>query len=86
METYRWVNLNTGKFYIGSSLYLSERFKQYFNINFLLKQGLTNNSKIYRSLLKHGYANFKLDILEYCGEDILREREQYYLDRLGPWV
>ena len=45
---------------------------------------MRNNSKIYRSLIKNGYSNFKLEILEYCEVDILLEREQYYLDRFNP--
>jgi excinuclease UvrABC nuclease subunit len=32
---YRWVNITTGKTYIGSSGNLSNRFRKYFNINFL---------------------------------------------------
>jgi group I intron endonuclease len=39
---------------------------------------------IYRALVKNGYSNFKLEILEYCEADILIEREQYYLDLLKP--
>lgn len=39
---------------------------------------------IYRSLIKNGYFNFKLEILEYCEIDIVIEREQYYLDRFKP--
>lgn len=39
---------------------------------------------IYRSLLKYGYSNFKLDIIEYCVPSIIIEREQYYLDKLKP--
>jgi group I intron endonuclease len=42
------------------------------------------NSMIYRSLIKNGYSNFKLEILEYCDVDIVLEREQYYLDCLNP--
>ncbi len=33
-------------------------------------------------LLKYGYHNFTLDILEYCSEDKLIEREQFYLNIL----
>jgi NUMOD1 domain len=39
---------------------------------------------IYRSLIKNGYSNFKLEILEYCNSGIVLEREQYYLDSLNP--
>jgi group I intron endonuclease len=44
----------------------------------------SRTSIIYSALLKHGYSNFSLDILEYCEVDILIEREQYYLDILKP--
>jgi hypothetical protein len=35
-------------------------------------------------LLKNGYSNFKLEILEYCKKEDLLIREQYYIDRLKP--
>ena len=41
-------------------------------------------SIIYSALLKYGYTNFSLDILEYCDKNVLIEREQYYLDNLNP--
>lgn len=81
---YRWVNLDTGKSYVGSSRNLSARFRQYFSINYLEREIKRNNSKIYRSLFKKGCSKFSLDILEYCEIDILIEREQYYLDTLKP--
>ena len=81
---YRWVNLDTGKSYVGSSRNLSARFRQYFSVNYLEREIKRNNSKIYRSLFKKGYSKFSLDILEYCEIDILIEREQYYLDTLKP--
>ena len=37
---------------------------------------------ISKALLKYGYTNFKLEILEYCDKDIVREREQHYFDLL----
>lgn len=39
---------------------------------------------INRALLKYGYANFSLEILEYCEPSKCTEREQYYLDLLKP--
>lgn len=39
---------------------------------------------IYLALLKHGYSNFQLEILEYCKKSELIKREQYYLDLLQP--
>jgi group I intron endonuclease len=39
---------------------------------------------IYRALLKHGYPNFSLSILEYCKPYKCLEREDYYLKLLNP--
>jgi len=44
----------------------------------------TRISIIYSALLKHGYSNFSVDILEYCEVGVLVKREQYYLDTLKP--
>jgi hypothetical protein len=58
-----------------------------------------NNMYIYRALFKHGYSNFKLEILDkkiyiyflikyiyfiYCDPSMLLERENYYLKLLKP--
>lgn len=79
---YRWTNVISGKSYVGSSLDLSIRFKNYFNISYLERELKTNNSLIYKALLKYGYSNFRLEILEYCDASIVVQREQYYLDNL----
>jgi len=73
-------NSINGKCYIGSSDNLNRRFREYFNINHLL-----NNKSMYicNSLIKHGYCNFSLTILEYCESDKCIEREKYYIDLLG---
>ena len=39
---------------------------------------------IARALLKYGYSNFKLEILEYCLPEDVIKREQYYMDILQP--
>lgn len=39
---------------------------------------------INKALLKYGYSNFKLEILEYCDPKELTRREQYYMDLLNP--
>jgi group I intron endonuclease len=49
------------------------------------KSELTRNYRpIHAALLKYGYVNFKLEILEYCKADKLVVREQYYLYYLNP--
>lgn len=81
---YRWVNIDSGYSYIGSSKNLSIRFRQYFNVKFLERESVRNNSRIYRSLLKNGYSKFKLEILEYCELNVLAEKEQFYMDNFKP--
>jgi len=39
---------------------------------------------INKALLKYGYSNFKLEILEYCDKSVNIEREQHYIDLLKP--
>lgn len=79
---YRWINLLTGKSYVGSSVNLRKRFYDYYNLSHLEKR--KNNSIIYSTLLKNGYSNFKLEILEYCDRLIVRKRENYYINLLKP--
>jgi hypothetical protein len=43
-----------------------------------------SNRPIDRALLKHGFSNFTLEILEYCDKNNVIEREQYYMDTLKP--
>lgn len=81
---YRWVNLLNGNSYVGSSVNLVRRLKEYYSIYYLENEGKKNNSRIYRAILKIGYSNFRIEILEYCDREILIEREQLYLDTLQP--
>ena len=77
---YRWTNLINSKTYIGSANDLTIRFWVYFSI-----KGLNSSSMIiYKAILKYGYANFKLEILEYCNPNDVLLREQYYLNLLKP--
>jgi len=53
-------------------------------VYFSKKRLADSNMAIYKAILKYGYANFKLEILEYCDKNILLVREQYYIDHLKP--
>ena len=80
---YCWTNLKSNKKYIGSSINLGSRLKDYFNYSFLI---LPKNKGmlIYKALLKHGYTSFRLEILEYCDKLNCIDREQYYIDFIKP--
>lgn len=81
---YRLNNLITGKSYVGSSISLNVRFRTYCSLAYLTKIVKRDSSAISNALLKYGYKNFSLDILEYCKSSILIEREQYYINLLKP--
>lgn len=62
---------------------MSIRFLNYFSKGYLEnpRQGKT---AINKALLKYGYANFQLDIIEYVSKEKAIEIEQYYMDLLNP--
>jgi group I intron endonuclease len=78
---YRWINIENGKFYIGSAVDLRDRFWCYYSLKYLERN---NNMIICKALLKHGYSNFNLENLEYCEASELLERENHYFELLGP--
>jgi len=79
---YRWVNVINNKSYVGSSINLGRRFKEYYNYSHISK--VKRNIPIHNALLKYSYSSFKLEILEYCEPSVLIKKEQYYLDSLKP--
>lgn len=78
---YKITNKLTNDIYIGQSLNLGNRFIRYFNLSYLNNR---NSLVINRALIKHGYSNFSITILEYCNISDLTIREQYYMDKLNP--
>lgn len=63
---------------------LNFRFNHYYSKGYLKKEMDKNNSTIYKALLKNGYSNFRLEIIEYCEPEKCIEREQYFIDLLNP--
>jgi len=61
---------------VGSSINLGIRFSIYYSKKAMLAKVKTRTSIIYSALLKHGYDNITLDILEYCEIDVLIKIEQ----------
>lgn len=81
---YRWVNKINGNTYIGSSVNLGRRFRVYYDFSYLSVRITKSKSRIYSAILKHGYSNFQLEILEYSTKENTINREQYYIDLLKP--
>ena len=75
------TNKLTNDIYIGQSKDISKRFKNYFNLSYIKSK---DSFIISRALLKYGYSNFSLTILEYCDKSNLIMKEQYYFNKLNP--
>ena len=80
---YIWTNLLSGKISVGSSGNLAIRLKNYLTYSHI-SDPKRSYSLIYKALVKYGYSNFKLEILEYVSEESCLAREQYYLDLFQP--
>ena len=78
---YMITNKLTNDIYIGQSIDISNRFKHYFNLSYIKSK---DSFRISRALIKYGYSNFSVTILEYCEKSELLVREQYYFDKLNP--
>jgi group I intron endonuclease len=82
---YQFINLLIEESYVGSSTNLSVRFRQYFNYNYI-SSPTRSKSVIYSSILKNGYSNFSLTILEYCEIKDCINREQFYINLIKPSI
>lgn len=78
---YCWINNINDKIYVGSSVNLTERFYKYYSVKHLTMR----KTPIHNAILKNGYSNFSLAILEYIADkEETINKEQYYLDLLNP--
>jgi group I intron endonuclease len=80
---YKITNKNNGKFYLGSSKNLIERWNKHQS---KLKNNSHVNPKLQHAWNYHGKDAFEFTILEHVSEEKLYEREQYYLDTFKPYL
>jgi group I intron endonuclease len=78
---YMLTNKLTGDIYVGQSIDLRKRFIKYFSLSYITSR---KELIISRALIKYGYSNFSVTILEYCIGSELDVKEQYYFDKLNP--
>lgn len=78
---YKIINLQNGKFYIGSSIELDDRFKNHLHE---LRKNIHKNRYLQNSFNKYGESSFIFHILEYCSPKRALKIEQIYLDGLNP--
>jgi group I intron endonuclease len=81
---YYFINQINGHTYVGSSINLASRMRNYLNNTFLKsKQNL--NMPIVKALLKYDQSNFTLLILEYVEAEFLTIRETFYITHVMPY-
>lgn len=78
---YMWTNKLNNKKYVGSSVDLKRRLLEYYNVNRLLNE---DSMPINVALLKYGYHNFSLTILDICDIDSLMSREKHFFNVYSP--
>jgi len=74
---YGFICNKDDKMYIGSSVSLSDRFNKHLD-------GSRSNIILQRAIKAHSLSNFKFVIFEFCDNDKLISREDFYLKTLGP--
>jgi group I intron endonuclease len=62
----------SGKYYVGQSVDIDKRYKQYKNLH------CKSQPKLYNSIKKHGQENHIFEILHHCIEEELNLWERYY--------
>ena len=81
---YCLINKVNGHTYVGSSINLVSRMRNYLNKAFL-KSKQNANIPITKALLKYNYSNFTLLILEYVEPEFLTSRETFYITHVIPY-
>ncbi|RYE15219.1 MAG: hypothetical protein EOP34_04070 [Rickettsiales bacterium] len=81
---YLLINKVNGHCYVGSSINLASRMKNYLN-NTFLKARQNANMPIVKALLKYDQSNFTLKILEYVKPEFLATKETYYITTMMPY-
>lgn len=62
----------SNRIYIGQSIKIEDRIKSYKNLK------CKEQPKLYKSLLKYGFENHKIEVLIECNESKLNELERHY--------
>jgi group I intron endonuclease len=81
---YYLINNVNGHTYVGSSINLAARVRNYLN-NSYLQDKKNSNMPITKALLKYGHSNFSFWVLEYVNSYNLAVRETLYITQLLPY-
>ena len=74
---YKLTNTLTGRFYVGSTFNLKSRTKYH-----RYSHDRNPNRELGADIEKYGWDSFKVEILERCSRDNVRERERFFIESL----
>lgn len=77
---YCLMNKLNGKVYIGQTKAPASRKASHF---YEAKRG--NHRHLYASIRKYGQENFSFDVIEECEDDVINEREQYWVSHYDSY-
>jgi group I intron endonuclease len=79
---YKIINKVNGKYYLGSSENINTRWKFH---RYDLRHNKHHSIHLQRAWVKYGEASFIFEIIEEVPNELIIEKEQYYLDTFKPW-
>ena len=74
---YKLTNTVTGKFYVGSTFNLHTRMKYH-----RYSHKKNPNKALGSDIAKYGWNAFRVDVLEECTRENVRDRERFYIESL----
>ena len=75
---YKITNDINNKIYIGKTLHtIEKRFQEHKKDCFKAR---TEKRPLYNAMQKYGVDHFKVELVEECSEDVLEEREKYWIE------
>ena len=80
---YKITNVINGKSYIGKTLSsIENRWKEHCSDS---KKRKNEKRPLYSAMNKYGVDNFKIEQIEECNDDIVNEREVYWIEYFGTF-
>lgn len=80
---YKITNLTNGKSYIGKTLStIEERWKEHCRDS---RRERCEKRPLYSAMNKYGIESFKIEQIEECHDDVVNEREVYWIEYFGTF-
>lgn len=83
---YMVINSENNKKYIGQAKNIYERFRKGHLSDYKNPNRDCYNTKFYKAIRKYGLDKFQVIIIELCSEELLDEKEKYYIKKFDTYV